>query len=183
MIGQVTPVQAVLVCSESMIIVADRFVCYPSGFEFHLALRTSRPFHGPPMPLGGPQVVRAGSTRGDTGDALRFGIAFADGRKATNLGPRPFGPGCGVGAAATAASGRQQGQAPPEPEAPLLTAHGGSGSDGRWDQSCWVWGLPPEGPMGVVVEWPAEGIEETRVDIDSALLREAASRAEIVWES
>lgn len=112
---------------------------------------------------------------------MRFGIAFADGRKATNLDPRPWGPGsCGVASTATASD---QVQAPPEPEAPLLTAHGGAGSDSRWDQNCWIWGLPPDGPMGVVVEWRAEGIEETCVEIDSAVIRDAASRAETVWES
>ena len=113
---------------------------------------------------------------------MNFGIAFA-GRKATNVSRVPSGLGSfAVGTARSSATAIGPGNAPPEPEAPVLTAHGGSGSDSRWDQSCWVWGLPPEGPMGVVVRWTAQGIEETRVDIDAAAILKAAGRAQVVWD-
>ena len=184
-IGEVAPLRAVLVRSESMIIVADRFVCYPSGFEFHLAVRMSGALPGPLLMMHGAHAVRGGTAQGAPDDALHFGIAFADGRKATNLSPRPFGgPGCGVTTTSTRVSGTggQPGQPQPEPQPPLLTAHGGSASDNRWDQNCWLWGLPPEGPMGVVVQWAAQQIEETRVDIDAAMILEAAGRAEVVWD-
>ena len=36
--------------------------------------------------------------------------------------------------------------------------------------------------MGVVVQWAAQQIEETRVDIDAAMILEAAGRAEVVWD-
>jgi hypothetical protein len=46
----------------------------------------------------------------------------------------------------------------------------------------WLWPLPPAGPVAFVVEWPSEGIAETRVEIDATLLREAAARSEVLWE-
>jgi hypothetical protein len=45
----------------------------------------------------------------------------------------------------------------------------------------WVWPLPPEGPLAFVCEWPIADIPETRTEIDSALLRDAAADAVIVW--
>ena len=42
-------------------------------------------------------------------------------------------------------------------------------------------GLPPPGPLAFVVEWPARGIPETRVEIDASLVLEAADRAAPVW--
>ncbi len=60
-----------------------------------------------------------------------------------------------------------------EPEPPLLLTRRGGGDGRRWDQTYWVWGPPPNGPVGVVVEWPAEGVPETRVDVDGAAIRQA----------
>lgn len=41
----------------------------------------------------------------------------------------------------------------------------------------WVEPLPPTGPLGLLCEWPAKGIPETRVDLDGRAVRDAASRA------
>jgi hypothetical protein len=45
----------------------------------------------------------------------------------------------------------------------------------------WVWPLPPEGSLAFVCEWPIADIPETRTEIDSALLRDAAADAAILW--
>ena len=45
----------------------------------------------------------------------------------------------------------------------------------------WVYGLPPPGPLAFVVEWPARGIPETRVEFDAGLVLAAAARAVRIW--
>jgi hypothetical protein len=67
-------------------------------------------------------------------------------------------------------------------EGPVLIQHGGGGGDGRWDQDVWVWPLPPPGPLAFVCEWPAEGVQLTRVEVDAGLVLEAAEQAEPLWE-
>jgi hypothetical protein len=41
--------------------------------------------------------------------------------------------------------------------------------------------LPPEGALTFVTEWPSEGIALTKIDFDSAAVRDAATRAEELW--
>lgn len=98
-------------------------------------------------------------------EAFRFGVQFADGRKATNLAaPWPTGP-------------------DETPEGPILVLHSGGGGGKSWTQNLWVWPLPPAGPLAFVCEWPAEGIELTRVAIDAGLILDAAERAETLWDN
>ncbi|SEI16587.1 MULTISPECIES: hypothetical protein [unclassified Leifsonia] len=63
------------------------------------------------------------------------------------------------------------------------TGGGGGGSEDfyRADDALWLWPLPPEGPVEVVVQWPAFDVPESRVVLDSVPLRELASQARPVW--
>ena len=95
-------------------------------------------------------------------DLLRFGVEFADGRRATTIErPRP--------------------SLDESPEI-VLMQRGGGGGDGNWEFGFWIWPLPPEGPLTFAVEWPAEGVELTTCQIDSAPFLEAAARSEELWE-
>ena len=96
-----------------------------------------------------------------TDELLRFGVQFADGRKATNLDPRAHDP-------------------DQEPDRPVLNYHGGGGGL-AWDMGHWVWPLPPPGPFTFVCEWPARGIAESGAEIDAGSILEAAGRAVILW--
>jgi hypothetical protein len=89
-------------------------------------------------------------------------IGFADGRKASNLGRRPFTDG-------------------EEPAPPVLTQGGGGGGGQIWDMEQWVWPLPPPGPLAFVCEWPARGIVESRTEIDARSILQAAERAVTLW--
>jgi hypothetical protein len=186
--GELAPVRAVLVRTDALVVVADHFVCYPSGFELRLAVRLrpdgtggshpGRLFMGP---LGWPPLGEAAD------NGLRFGIAYADGRNATNLRALPHLGGREQGDPAssdfvTVTETRPAGGMQEEPVPPLLLPRGGSGGGDRWDQDYWVWGLPPSGPVGLVVEWPAEDIVETRVDVDGDAIVGAAAGAEVLWE-
>jgi hypothetical protein len=44
-----------------------------------------------------------------------------------------------------------------------------------------AWQLPPPGPLAVVIEWPAEGIELTRHEVGPTPIIEAAARSELLW--
>lgn len=99
-------------------------------------------------------------------ELLRFGIQFSDGRKTTNVESRfPFAP---PGADESA-------------ERLVLMPRGGGGGGGTWTQEFRISPLPPAGPLAFVCEWPVADIPETRKEIDSALVREAAGAAAFLW--
>jgi hypothetical protein len=104
------------------------------------------PFEGDPLP----------------DELLRFGVQFADGRKATNLDRPSYDP-------------------DREPDRPVLNQHGGGGGGLAWDMEHWVWPLPPPGPFTFVCEWPARAIAESGAEIDAGSILEAAGRAVTFW--
>lgn len=95
--------------------------------------------------------------------ALRVGLLLADGRRVTTLDgdPWPTRPG----------SGRRL----------TLRHHGGGGGGFHQGLDLYLNGLPPEGETYLVVEWPDEGVPETRTAIDPAAIGEAAGRAVEIW--
>ncbi len=95
---------------------------------------------------------------------LRFGVGFADGRKATNLHQRhDFDQG-------------------PAPDPPTLRLVRWEGYDLlAWEVDVWVWGLPPPGPLVFICRWPASALPTSGVEIDASLVLEAADRAVPVW--
>ncbi|MEU4689239.1 hypothetical protein [Actinoplanes sp. NPDC023714] len=133
-------------------------VGYPEGFTFAVTAvlreedRHGRLYHEAfHHDLGGAGPVPPGF--------LRVGVLFADGKAVSNVGGHPDLPWDA------------------EPPGPLLMSDRGGGGGRRYGMSYWVWPLPPEGPVTFVCEWPARGIGESRVEIDAALIREAAGRA------
>jgi hypothetical protein len=95
----------------------------------------------------------------------RFGVGFADGRKAV-AGNRRFGHELPTGDA--------------DREIALLPRNG-SGGGRRWSQTFWLWPLPPPGPLTFALSWPAQGVDETIVEIDAGPIRAAAARAVELW--
>ena len=147
----------------------SRLSAYPTGLEFDL-LAIAAPDAGDevldPM-LFGPQSHRlrrrtVGSEIPD--EMLRFGVEFADGRRATNTG------------------GRGAPRPETEPAEPVLTSGGGGGGGGRWRADMFLWPLPPPGRLVLVCEWPAAGIPLTRTEIDARTVHEAAQRAQVIFE-
>ena len=107
---------------------------------------------------------------------LRFGVEFADGRKATNVGMR-LPP---EGASTLLVSAKSSGD---KPASRVLWQRGGGGNGTRYSQTFWLWPLPPQGPLAFVCEWPAEEVEVSRAEIDATPILEAAARALIFWTS
>jgi hypothetical protein len=95
---------------------------------------------------------------------FRFGLEFADGRKATNLG-HPF----------------QRAEVDADPSQPVLVPRGGGGGGNSWQLNWWVWPMPPPGELAVVCEWPSQGITLTRHELNAHALLDAASRVEPLW--
>lgn len=137
--------------------------------------------------------------RGDLA-ALRLGLVMADGTRATSVGrgfalPTPpglQGPGpysdedfC-EGAGATVGDdeplgpyGDGAGTPTPDSLGIALMPRGGSMHYSTYCAQVPV--LPPEGPVTVVVEWPAEQVPETQTELDGTAIRGAADDAVEVW--
>jgi hypothetical protein len=168
MVAAVVPVELVLARTPQRAIGLTGIRAYPNGFActLHLRLREVIPGEQSFFGLFGMfDMLDELDPAGELSDYyLRFGVGFADGRKATNLERRwDF-----------------EDRPPPDPPALRLT---------RWEGydllsqevDLWVWGLPPPGPLAFVCEWPARGIPESRAEIDAGLVLEAAACAEAIW--
>jgi hypothetical protein len=168
-LGVALPWRLILARSESVAVLVDGATAYPTGIALRVAA-LSRPtdsLHDDPFdfPFGHPATRYRGHGTGELPpELLRIGVELADGRKATTLDPHPFGLGEDA-----------------DPEGPLLTQGGGGGGGGSWRFDFWLWPLPPPGPLTFACEWPAKGIELTRVEVDASAAIEAAARAEVLW--
>lgn len=171
-LGELVRDRLVIYRAPELAVTLEHLRAYPEGFEFRLCLRSRRTPSGLGLPgvmgaqpMGPTHLVALGARVAghQLGHQLRVGLGFADGTRVTNLSPL-----VGVG-----------GDTPPEP---LLVQQGAGGIGGRWDQRYWVWGLPSEGPLALVVAWTEHGVPETQVDLDVGAIRAAASAAESLWE-
>ncbi|MDJ1137900.1 ankyrin repeat domain-containing protein, partial [Streptomyces iconiensis] len=62
-----------------------------------------------------------------------------------------------------------------------LVSHGGFGGGFRTAVDLLLTGLPPEGPLTLVIEWPEQGVPETSTPLDAAVIRAAASQVLEIW--
>ena len=167
-LGVPLPWRLVLARTDRVAVTVEGATAYPNGIQLRIDVRRRRapgdeedePF----FPLGHPGSRHRGHTGELPPELLRVGVELADGRKATTLDPHPF-------------------MLRPDaaPEGPLLTQNGGHGGGTVWRLEFWLWPQPPPGPLAFVCEWPAEGVELTRIEVAAADAIEAASRAEVLW--
>jgi hypothetical protein len=142
----------VIARSDSVAISVGHCNAYREGFEL-----TARVILREPDPTLGPFDV----FHWQVGDALRFGVEFADGRKATNQAPGP--------------------DSDEPPSAPVLLPREGGGGTFRWWQIFWLWPLPPAGEMTIAVEWPVRGVPLSTVRVETEPILAAAARAIELW--
>lgn len=160
----VVALELVLAQTEKVAVYVARLLAYPSGFEFDLMTVAAPGRHElefDPMLFGHHRHRRRGQQEGIDPELLRFGVQFADGSKATNIG------------------GFHHDQDPPP--GPVMHSGGGGGGGGDWHQSQWVWPLPPPGPVSFVCEWPAAEIALSRAEIDAQTILDAAGRAQVLF--
>lgn len=159
----IAPVELIIARTKETVVATAGIRAYPEGFGFTLSLRlrtvsTREEQHFP-------YVLDYRSLEGEAlpDEFLRFGVQFADSRKATNLDRLPDDP---------------DGQAP---GGPVLQQHGGGGGGAAWDIEYWVWPLPPAGPLAFVCEWPSRAIAESRAEVDAGVILDAAGHAVTLW--
>ncbi len=153
----VVAVELLLARTDRVAVALSGLRAYSTGFTFGVVT------FGAPVLEGELDPFEFGPPHGRTGeDGIRYGIEFADGRRATSVGWSP--------------------PSPSEPRQPVLVAHGGGGGGGDWHQDVWAWQLPPAGPLAFVLDWKAVGIPLTRHEIDAGLILEASERALTVFD-
>lgn len=155
----------VLARTEDIAIGVIDLVVYSTGFALRLALRLAANAGDVDPRVLFMRMGRLGSSAGGSlpDDVLRFGVEFADGRRATNIIPcdrSVEGP----------------------PAISLIPRGGSGGSGGSFDFGYWIFPLPPPGRLIFAVEWPARGIELTRHELDAAPILEAAAMSEQLWQ-
>jgi hypothetical protein len=167
-LGGVVPVEVLLAQSDAAAVALRSIVAFPDGFEFTLDVWVRHPVaRQKRWPYRGTILLDASEVNDDEplpDEFLRFGIQFPDGARISNLDR----PAWELSPDAT------------EPQHGMNSSSGG-GSDLQYSQQWWAWPIPDSGTIAFVCEWPAYGIDETRVELDAALLREAANRAQPVW--
>jgi hypothetical protein len=158
-LGVAVPVRRVLFRSEEIAVALLGVVAYSNGIELQVVIRRRRQAEDPD-----PMLFHMRRRHNQTGalapEVLRFGVEYADGRKATNLGHPAFGD---------------------EPTGPVLMERGGGGGGRSWNFGYWLWPLPPPGPLRVVIEWPIAGIPLTDVEVDGAVIAAAAADVDVLW--
>ena len=163
----VVPIELVVARSDEAAVVVTGLRAYPDGFDLTVDTYIHRP--RPRRRRGGlyhhPMVFHGRDDDDDSlpGELLRFGLAWPDGGRATNID--------------------QWGRCWPDATEPAhgLEERGGGGSELHYRHDYWAWPLPVGGPLRCVVEWPEFGIAETSAEIDGALITDAAARARPVW--
>jgi hypothetical protein len=154
-------VRLLLAKTEKLAIALIDVVAYTTGFTLRLAIR----LHHDADVFDPHELMRQlhGRSGGTGEEGLRFGVEFADGRKATSLDLR-----------------RRPSDEPPEIS---LRSQGGGGGGGRgWQTGFWVHPLPPPGAITVALAWPARGIAEQTYSVDAAPIIEAAANSTVLWE-
>ena len=167
-IGKTVALNLVIGRSDKAALWIPALTASADGFEFGLELRhdlEEEEFGHPFFFDHHPRRRRRTSEGGLDPELLRFGVQFSDGRKATNIDSH-----------IPSRTGRDN-----PADGPVLMGRGGGGGQGRWRQDFSVSPLPPAGPLAFVCEWPIAAIPETRNEIDSALVRDAASEAVLLW--
>ena len=168
-LGVSTGLRVVLARTHDLAVAVDA-VAFTTGVELKLVAARRRPSAADdPLELQYRFMHHLRPSGELPPELLRFGVELSDGRRATSLETGP-------GTVFPLGGGEE-----PEPEGPLLSFGGGRGDNDRLESEYWLWPLPPPGPLAFVVEWPAEGIELTRREVDSAPIIEAAARSELLW--
>jgi len=167
MLGAAVALQKVVARTSDIVIAVVGVVAYPQGFEFSCLIRHRLGLEGTGLMHGGGRSPgRPGTTSGLSDEQFRIGVQFADGTKATNV--------AGIGRRHAPGAGEP-------PSGAVMMPMGGGGGGQSWSQRMWVWPLPPPGSLSFVAEWPSEGVELSRVDIDADSIRSAADGVEVLW--
>ncbi|MEV6320598.1 hypothetical protein AB0M45_05280 [Nocardia sp. NPDC051787] len=133
------PVERVLVRTDDVVAALVGARTYRSGIElsFHLHVRPASEHSA---------IGSFASYGGGMTEQFLVGVQFADGRTATNI---------------------DRWRPDEHPDTPVLMNGGASASDDLSATSYYLTPLPPPGPLTVIAAWPAIGIAEQHVELDT----------------
>jgi hypothetical protein len=157
----IVPVERVLARTDRVAVCVTVIAAYPTGFELELLAMITPDEDFDPMLFHRQHLVGRGAVDELPLEMLRFGVRFADGSSATNIGGFH--------------------REPRRPATPVLQHAGGSGGGDQWRQTYWIWPLPPPGRLTLVCEWPAMNIALTEVELDGQTIRDAAEHAQVIF--
>jgi hypothetical protein len=160
-LGVPVPLRLLLARTDDVAVALVDVAAYSTGLEFRMEVRLRA--HDELVDPFGMQMrhPRRAAEAGIPDEVLRFGFELPDGRRVTNISPFPH--------------------AEEAQEGPVLMQRGGGGGGRSWSFGYWLWPLPPSGRLAVVVEWPSQGIDMTRVEVDADPLLAAAAQSERLW--
>jgi hypothetical protein len=158
----VAPAPLSLIRTDEVAVAISGVRAYPNGFEFTVHAR----MHREDLPWGLPPTdsIADPRTRQSPEKALRLGVLYADGHRARTPSDSPAGPAEDAGR-----------------EYVTFLEVSRSGTGRQWDGDFWVHPLPPDGPVTFVASWLLYGVTETRAELDSRPIHEAARRAVTIW--
>jgi len=173
-LGAAVALRLVLARTERVAIALNGATAFSTGALLKLTARKRldpddlEAFYEDPLdhPLGHPASRHRRGGSDLPPEILRFGVQFSDGGKATTLSEMPF---------------PSPGDPQDEPSGPVLAQRGGSGGGGEWDWDFWLWPVPRPGQMTFAVQWPKEGIELTKQEVDASLFIDASRYSERLW--
>jgi hypothetical protein len=185
----VVPVSRLFGRTEDAALVLDELRAHPNGFEIVAVGATN------PRLVAG---VSYGRSYGTSSTVLRTRLAEkpnaaaagssppatpfpGDPRAARRLPPRVgvrFSDGTSAGDRSAPSLSTDEAGMPTEP---LLHPLGWGGGLSRWRFAFWVHPLPPPGPLEVFAEWRHVGLTESKIIVNGDEVREAASRALVLW--
>lgn len=172
-LGGVLPLELDCGVGENTAMFITHLTAYPTGFAFRMVAITRQD----PGDICCEALERARTTGREVEELyLRFDVEFSDGRHAA-----------GRGAWISTQGGLDSGNAlperlPPDPDRDMVLRPLSSGAQSQeYHQDCWVWPLPPPGSLSFYCGWPAAGLSVRQIEIDAAVLHEAAERAKPIW--
>jgi hypothetical protein len=157
MMGNVVSLRTQVARMEAFAIDLAGFVCYPSGLEFSIQVRSRDGLLGPEYLWMSGEDLRF---RRD--NRLHIGFEFSNGTRVSNLAglfPLDSLPGT----------------------VPVLMPLGGRGNRWAWTDYIWLSPLPTAGIMRFFAEWEFGGLMETELKIDATPFLAAASAATELW--
>lgn len=149
------PFHAVLAKTDDLAVALAGADAYSTGISIEIAIRLRRAdqspygFHADPYDPGG------------TG--LLVGVAYPDGRTASNVSNPHFPDPIALG------------------DAPILLAHGGGGGGRTFQMDYWLTPMPPPGELTIIVAWPARNIAESRTVIPAGAIAQGLSAHIELW--
>jgi hypothetical protein len=154
---------AVLARTDDLALAVVGADAYSSGVLISIAVRFR---HSDPFGDDLAHELYGQHRRGAGSTQLLVGIAYPDGRTATNV---------------SAPRDRDLFGQSDQPEQPTLVQRGGGGGGREFGINLWLAPLPPPGDLTVVVAWPRRGIPETHTTIAADLIAAGAAKSVELW--